>query len=142
VASKKICEAFGNDWYRVEPERFLELEGFGPEMVRSIAEFVEVNRDKIEKLLEILQPKEPEKEEPKETPLAGLRVVITGVMRLPRSKIKELLERAGAQVSSSVSKKTDIVFYGEDPGGKLQKAKELGVRTLPEEKMWEMLGEA
>jgi DNA ligase (NAD+) len=142
VASKKICEKFGLDWYKVDPKKFYEIEGFGPEMVKSIEEFVQVNREKIEKLIELIQPKPPQKEEIKETPLTGKTVVLTGEMRLPRAKIKELLEKAGAHVSSSVSKKTDYVFYGEDPGSKYDKAKQLGVTLLPEEKLWEMLKEA
>ena len=142
VASKKICEKFGLEWYKVDPKKFYEIEGFGPEMVKSIEEFVQVNREKIEKLIELIQPKPPQKEEIKETPLTGKTVVLTGEMRLPRSKIKELLEHAGAHVTNSVSKKTDYVFYGQDPGSKYDKAKQLGVPLLPEEKLWEMLKEA
>jgi DNA ligase (NAD+) len=41
-----------------------------------------------------------------------------------------------------VSKKTDYVIYGEDPGSKYDKAKQLGVELMPEEKMWELAGEA
>ncbi len=142
VASKKICDKFGLDWYKVDLQEYYAIEGFGPEMVKSIEEFVEVNKEKIEKLVALIQPKVPEKEEVKETPLTGKTVVLTGEMRLPRSKIKELLEHAGAHVTNSVSKKTDFVFYGEDPGSKYDKAKQLGVPLLPEEKLWEMLKEA
>ncbi|BCD61981.1 DNA ligase (NAD+) [Nitratiruptor sp. YY08-26] len=143
VASKKICEKFGLNWYKVDPEKFYEIEGFGPEMVKSIKEFVEVNKDKIEQLIEYIQPTEPQKEEEVEhSPLAHKTVVLTGEMRLPRSKIKELLERAGAHVTNSVSHHTDYVFYGEHPGSKYEKAQKLGVPLLPEEKMWELLKEA
>jgi len=45
-------------------------------------------------------------------------------------------------VSNSVSKKTDFVIVGENPGSKYEKAKKLGVTIIPEEKMWEMIGEA
>ena len=143
VASKKLCEKFGLDWYKVPKEKLYEIEGFGPEIVKSIEEFVQVNKDKIEELIRLIQPTPPKKEQIIEhSPLAGKTVVLTGEMRLPREKIKELLERAGAHVSSSVSKKTDIVFYGEHPGSKYDKAKQLGVKLEPEEKLWEMLKEA
>ncbi len=143
VASKKICEKFGLDWYKVDPEKFYEIEGFGPEMVRSLKEFIEVNKEKIEKLIALIQPSElPKEEEVKHSPLAHKRVVLTGEMRLPRSQIKELLERAGAHVTNSVSRHTDYVFYGEHPGSKYEKAQKLGVPLLPEEKMWELLKEA
>ena len=144
VASKKLCEKFGLDWYKVPKEKLYEIEGFGPEIVKSIEEFVQVNKDKIEELIRLIQPTPPKKEEEiiEHSPLAGKTVVLTGEMRLPREKIKELLERAGAHVTNSVSKKTDIVFYGEHPGSKYDKAKQLGVKLEPEEKLWEMLKEA
>ena len=144
VASKKLCEKFGLDWYKVPKEKLYEIEGFGPEIVKSIEEFVQVNKDKIEELIRLIQPTPPQREEEiiEHSPLAGKTVVLTGEMRLPREKIKELLERAGAHVTNSVSKRTDIVFYGEHPGSKYEKAKQLGVELEPEEKLWEMLKEA
>ncbi|MRJ03014.1 MAG: NAD-dependent DNA ligase LigA [Epsilonproteobacteria bacterium] len=141
VASKKLCDRFGISWYRVDPQEFLEIEGFGPEMVNSLKEFIQVNREKIEKLAEIVKPSEPEGGGERESPLKGKVVVLTGKMRLPRSAIKELLERAGARVSSSLSSRTDILFYGEEPGSKLERAKKLGVETLPERELWRLLGE-
>jgi DNA ligase (NAD+) len=140
VASKKICEKFGVEFYKHKPEEFEEIEGFGPEMVKSIAEYVRVNKEKIEKLIKILEPKNPEKKEVKETPFTGKTVVLTGTMSKPRSEIKKMLEDLGAKVSSSVSKKTDLVIYGEDAGSKLDRAKKLGVNLMSEEEMWEMMG--
>ncbi|GAB6074680.1 NAD-dependent DNA ligase LigA [Nautilia lithotrophica] len=141
VASKKICEKFGVEFYKHDPEEFEEIEGFGPEMVKSIAEYVRVNREKIEKLIEILKPKNPEKKEIKQTPFSGKTIVLTGTMSKPRSEIKKILEDAGAKVTNSVSKKTDFVIYGEDPGSKYEKAKKLGVNLLREEEMWKLIGE-
>ncbi|MEO1927327.1 MAG: NAD-dependent DNA ligase LigA [Nautiliaceae bacterium] len=139
VASKKICEKFGVEFYKHKPEEFEEIEGFGPEMVKSIAEYVRVNKDKIEKLIEILKPKNPEKKEIKESVFTGKTVVLTGTMSKPRSEIKKILEDLGAKVTNSVSKKTDFVIYGEDAGSKYDKAKKLGVRLLTEKDMWEMI---
>ena len=45
---------------------------------------------------------------------------------------KKLLEKLGANVSGSVSKKTNLVIYGENAGSKLQKALQLGVATMDE----------
>jgi len=141
VASKKICEKFGIEFYKHSPEEFFEIEGFGPEMVKSIAEYIKVNKDKIEKLIELIKPVNPKKEEVTDSPFNGKTVVLTGSMSKPRSEIKELLEKLGAKVTSSVSKKTDYVIAGEDPGSKYEKAKKLGITILNEQEMWKMIGE-
>jgi DNA ligase (NAD+) len=60
-------------------------------------------------------------------------------MSVSRGIIKEMLEKLGAKVSGSVSKKTDYVIYGDDAGSKLTKAESLGVETLTENKMREMI---
>jgi DNA ligase (NAD+) len=139
VASKKICEKFGVEFYKHDLREFEEIEGFGPEMVKSIEEYVKVNKEKIEKLINILKPKNPEKKEIKTSPFTNKTVVLTGSMSKPRSEIKNILENLGAKVTNSVSKKTDFVIYGEDTGSKFDKAKKLGVKLLKEEEMWEMI---
>lgn len=72
--------------------------------------------------------------------LAGKTVVITGTLSEPRSVWKERLERAGATVTGSVSKKTDLVLVGENPGSKLDAARQHGVRTVSEQEMAALLG--
>ena len=139
VASKKICEKFGVEFYKHDLREFEEIEGFGPEMVKSIEEYVKVNKEKIEKLINILKPKNPEKKEIKTSPFTNKTVVLTGTMSKPRSEIKNILENLGAKVTNSVSKKTDFVIYGEDAGSKFDKAKKLGVKLLKEEEMWELI---
>jgi DNA ligase (NAD+) len=65
-------------------------------------------------------------------PLAGMTVVVTGTMPgFTRDGAEEAVRQAGGKVSSSVSKKTDIVFVGEGAGSKEAKAIELGVRIVP-----------
>ena len=66
--------------------------------------------------------------------LAGKVFVLTGTLSsLTREEAQETLERMGARVSGSVSKKTNYVVVGRDAGTKLEKARELGVETLDEE---------
>jgi len=65
-------------------------------------------------------------------PLEGKTFVLTGALSRPRDAVKDELEALGAKVAGSVSKKTDYVVAGEDPGSKLVKARELGVTVLDE----------
>jgi len=135
VASKKLCEKFGVEFLDISKEELLEIDGFGEEMANSLLEFIRVNRNKIIKLKEIIKPKNPEIKEIKESPFSGKTIVLTGTMSKPRGEIKKMLENLGAKVTSSVSKKTDFVIYGEDAGSKYDKAIKLGVKTLREKEM-------
>jgi len=74
-------------------------------------------------------------------PLAGKSFVLTGALSRPRDAVKDELEALGAKVSGSVSKKTDYVVAGEDPGSKLARAQELGVTVLDEAGLAAMLAE-
>jgi len=141
VASKKICAIYGLEFTDLSKEQLTELEGFGEEMAESFLEFMRVNREKVLRLMEIVRPESPEKIEIEVSPFTGKTVVLTGTMSRPRGTIKQILERHGAKVTGSVSKKTDYVICGEDAGSKYDKALSLGVETIPEERMWEMLGD-
>ena len=74
--------------------------------------------------------------EDQELPFSGKTVVITGSFTgVKRNDLKDLLQRLGAKVSGSVSKKTDYVFAGEDPGSKLSKAQDLGIEIWDDAKV-------
>ena len=72
-------------------------------------------------------------------PLGGKTVVITGTLAAPRRQWKDRLERAGAMVTGSVSKKTDFLLAGENPGSKLEAARVHGVTILDEAGMNQLL---
>lgn len=140
VASKTLAENFGFDFVNATKEQIIECEGIGEEMAESVLEFVRVNAETIVKLQTILEPLEPvQREEAKENPFKGKTVVLTGTMSESRGAIKEMLESLGAKVSGSISKKTDFLIYGEDAGSKYDKAEKLGVKTLTENEMRELV---
>jgi DNA ligase (NAD+) len=74
-------------------------------------------------------------------PLSGMTVVVTGTMPgFTRDGAEEAVRQAGGTVTSSVSKKTDIVFVGEGAGSKQTKAEELGIRIVPADDFAATLG--
>lgn len=73
--------------------------------------------------------------------LQNMTFVLTGELKgFTRDEAKDMIRNAGGEVSSSVSKKTDYVVVGENPGSKYQKALELGVRLIKEEDLRKLLG--
>jgi len=75
-----------------------------------------------------------------DTPLAGKTVVLTGALSgFTRKEATEAIERAGGTVTSSVSKNTDYLVVGEEPGSKLDKAQSLGIPILDETRFRELL---
>ena len=115
-------------------EELQEVTEVGPRVAESIREFFqeEHNRELVERLRAAgLQFKGKKKE--RGTRLAGKTVVLTGTLpNLTREQAKKLIEDAGGKVAGSVSKKTDYVVAGADPGYKLDKARELGVAVVDE----------
>ncbi|MEG4069269.1 NAD-dependent DNA ligase LigA [Microcoleus sp. Pol11C2] len=72
--------------------------------------------------------------------LAGKTFVLTGTLpTLKRDEAKDLIQKAGGKVTSSVSAKTDYVVVGEDAGSKLEKAQSLGIELLSEAELLELL---
>ncbi|HJO57591.1 MAG TPA: NAD-dependent DNA ligase LigA, partial [Nitrospinaceae bacterium] len=76
------------------------------------------------------------------TALSGKQFVLTGSLEsLTRDEAKEKIAALGGRVTSTVSKKTDYVVVGTDPGSKVEKAKKLGIEVVTEKKLKQMLGE-
>ncbi|HEY1654017.1 MAG TPA: NAD-dependent DNA ligase LigA [Candidatus Tumulicola sp.] len=124
-------------------EELRESEGIGPEVAASVALFLKqpANRQVIDKLraagVDLTAPKRPRAAA---GPLAGKTLVLTGTLPdLTRERASELIVGAGGKVTSSVSKKTDYVVAGDDPGSKYAKAQELGIAILDEAALLKIL---
>ena len=76
-------------------------------------------------------------------PLAGKTFVLTGALdSMSRDDAKRRLQALGAKVTGSVSKRTDYVVAGDNPGSKLDKAQSLGVPVIDEEGLAGLLGDS
>jgi DNA ligase (NAD+) len=133
------AQTLAREFGELEPLMAADIEALeavhaiGPVVARHIIDFFAErhNRDVIEKLREA-GISWPTTERPQHQPLAGKIFVLTGTLSMPRSELKEQLQLLGAKVTASVSKKTDYVVVGEDPGSKHDKALQLGVTVLGE----------
>ena len=122
----------------------VEVQDVGPVVAQSIVGFFREkhNRDVIRKLraagVEWKQETAPTKAE---QTLMGKTFVLTGTLSgMSRNDAKDALQRLGAKVSGSVSKKTDYVVVGDDPGSKATRAEELGVTMIDENELKKLIG--
>jgi DNA ligase (NAD+) len=118
---------------QAEIEALQEIHDIGPVVAQHIAGFIGEphNREVIRKLRMAGVRWEPATTTGA-LPLKGKSFVLTGTLSMPRNQLKDKLQAAGAKVAGSVSKKTDYVVVGENPGSKADKARELGVEILDE----------
>lgn len=132
-----IAENFPNleSLMEASEERLMEIPTVGPEVAKSIVNFFreERNRKVIEKMLNAGVRIEYKSKKVGALPLRGKTFVFTGALEsLAREEAKRIVEELGGRVSSSVTKKTDYVVGGEDPGSKLDVAKSLGITIINE----------
>ena len=145
-ASDLISRAFGTleRIMNATKEEIEAVEGIGPKTACAVAVFFSApeNRAVIENMLACGVEPEPAvtgSDSQADTTFKGKKVVLTGSLStLSRKEAKEKLETLGAKVTSSVSASTGFVIAGENPGGKLDKARELGVTVLTEEEFVSM----
>jgi DNA ligase (NAD+) len=123
-------------------EQLTEVPEVGPKVAASIVEFFSepANRQLIKKLHRAGVRPTAEKREVKSQKFAGKSFVFTGgLANRSREEAGELVKQHGGKVSGSVSKKTDYVVVGAEPGSKHEKAKELGVPILTESEFEKLL---
>ena len=145
--AKVIAENYPNIrlLYDVSVDELSSIKDIGPILANSIYSYFQnnENRNTIEKLIDIgvnvdylgASKKFNDK-------VTGKKIVITGTLSVAsRPFIKDVLESYGAIVVESVSKKTDLVLCGENPGSKYDKAKELKIRVLNDEEVTDLIKE-
>ncbi len=125
-------------------EALTDIYDIGEKMAYQIIDFFQTdsNRNLIERLRKEGLILAEEKAKTVGDALRGKTVVLTGTLpTMGRREATELLEKYGAKVTGSVSKKTDYVLAGEKAGSKADKARALGVPILSEEEILQMIGE-
>ena len=126
-----------------DEEQLLRVPDIGPIVAHSIRQFLDEPRNRAE--IAALAQKihiAPATSAQRVQPLSGMSFVLTGTLpTLSREEATERIEAAGGRVSSSVSRKTNYVVAGSDPGSKLTKAQELEVKVIDEDGLRALLGE-
>ena len=124
-------------------EELVQAEDVGPKVAESILFFFAQpeNRELLRRLKEAGVKVRITEETAGPKPLVGQVFVITGALSgVSRDEARQLLEAQGAEVGSSVTRKTTGLIVGESPGSKLDKARELGVRVIAEREFLELVG--
>jgi DNA ligase (NAD+) len=136
--AKTIAEKFGSveRLLSITEEDLMRTNDIGSVIAKSIAEYFsdETNRSRLAKLaalgLKIIYTSDKTE---KVTAFTGKTVVLTGTLsKYGRNEAQALIERLGGNVSSAVSKKTDMILAGAEAGSKLDKGIQLGIRIIDE----------
>ena len=128
-----------------EKETLESIEGIGPNIAQAIVDWFDQDSNKtiVERLKHFgLDPQIEiqSRDSQKDLPLYGLNIVVTGTLQAySREGIKALIKENGGKSADSVSKKTDYVVVGDNPGSKAEKAAKLGIPILSEQQLNEMI---
>ena len=139
-----LAEEFGDldKIATVHLDELQKAEEVGPKVAESIYQFFREprNQDLMERLRSAGLQFEYRVRRRPGGPLAGLTFVLTGAFTaFSREEARQRIEAAGGKVSTAVSKKTTFVVAGEEPGSKLDKARELGVEVIDEKRLIDLL---
>lgn len=143
--SKTLCEEIGtlNNFYNYTVDQLLDIKDVGKAIANSVVKYF--NDDKnilmLTKLEEYgLNTEFHSSRISGNTEFTGKTVVITGTLAgFSRKEAKNIIEDLGGNVSSSVSKKTDFILLGDNPGSKHQKGLDLGVKMMTEDEFIEKI---
>jgi len=129
---------------RATEEELAEVSGIGPKIAESLVAYFrqEANQRVLRKLKEagVRMKAEAAATEARALPLAGMHLVVTGRMSsMSRSQAEDRIKELGGSVGSNVTRKTAYLVVGEDPGSKLDQARNLGTPVLNEEQFMKLL---
>lgn len=131
------------DFVNVDYETLINIPQVGDIIAKSILDYLseEVNKSNILMMVNEFGLKNDEPiVETIDSVFSGKTIVLTGTLsHYKRSDLKKQLEAMGAKVSSSVSKNTDLVICGQNPGSKFDQAKALGIKVIEEDELLAML---
>lgn len=135
-SSKQIAKLYRNieTLKNIKYEDIISNFDIGPKIAKSIVLFFsnQKNLELLDKLKKFGVNFEYKGSSIKSNPFKGKKIVITGTLSMSRDIMKEYLEKLGIDVITSLSNKTDYLLVGENPGGKLEKAKKLKIKILKE----------
>jgi DNA ligase (NAD+) len=122
-------------------ERLKAVDGIGPIVGQAVYDFFQnpASGHLVGRLMEVgVRPEPPPA--PRQGPLTGTTFVITGTLSEPRSHFEALIHDLGGELTDSVTKKTNYVVVGDNPGSKLAKGQKLGIEIVDEAGLSELLG--
>jgi len=123
-------------------EQLSEINEIGPVIAQSVYDYLHspFGRQTVEELRQVGVQMQMAEEVPGSKALEGKTFVVTGTLKnYSRDQIHALIQRHGGRPTSSVSKNTDYLIVGAEPGTKLTKAQQLGVKIITEEEFEKML---
>ncbi len=140
VLAMDLARHFGSlePFNRLTPEDLQTIPGVGPNLAESILGWFsrKTNRSLLEKFRKLGIWPEFVSAEPAAGPFSGKQFVVTGTLeKYSREGIKTYIQQQGGKVQEAVSRKTDYLVAGENPGSKLQKAQSLGIPVLSEQQL-------
>jgi DNA ligase (NAD+) len=129
---------------RAKTQDLVQIEGVGPNIAEAVVDWfaTPANLKVLKKLKTAgLWPKGQPQTKRAQGALTGMTLVVTGTLPgLGRDAAKKLIESHGGKVTDSVSKKTDYLVLGAEPGSKLEKARSLGVKIIDEAQLRKLVG--
>ncbi len=149
---EEMAETLANDFHsidalkRASKERLMEISTVGPKIADSIIAFFK-NKDNIHiiqrlKDANVKAAKVEVIEVKKDLPLSGKEFVLTGTLEnYTRQQAEARIRELGGAAKDNVTRKTDYVVVGAEPGSKLARARELGIKTIDEKELTKLLGQ-